>query len=254
MIPSYRVTPTIKLISDALHDAITNPDRRYILSCPPRTGKSVLVSQIGPVFALAANPDCQVIVKSYSDQLAKDHSREARRFIAEHTDLLGIELATDKSSVGRWRIAGRRGGMLAGKMLSGTTGFGANLLLVDDAVRGTTDADSAAQRRRLMAEFRGSILSRLMPGASAVIVGTRFAENDLIGELLAEPGSSWTNINVPAISEAGIPDALGREPGVAMVPPWDAPPRVSRRSGGPWAPGPGSRSTRASRAAPRAAS
>ena len=52
MIPSYRVTPTIKLISDALHDAITNPDRRYILSCPPRTGKSVLVSQIGPVFAL----------------------------------------------------------------------------------------------------------------------------------------------------------------------------------------------------------
>lgn len=46
---------------------------------------------------------------------------------------------------------------------------------------------------------------------------TRWSELDLAGELLAEPGSTWRHINVPAISEAGVPDALGREPGVAMV-------------------------------------
>ncbi|HEX9174943.1 MAG TPA: hypothetical protein VF874_02235 [Mycobacterium sp.] len=38
----------------------------------------------------------------------------ARRLIAEHSDLLGIELAQDKSAVGRWRVKGRRGGLLAG--------------------------------------------------------------------------------------------------------------------------------------------
>jgi phage terminase large subunit-like protein len=56
-----------------------------------------------------------------------------------------------------------------------------------------------------------------MPGASCIIIGTRFSERDLIGELLAEPGSTWRHINVPAISTAGVPDALGREPGIAMI-------------------------------------
>ncbi|MCH9735713.1 MAG: hypothetical protein K0U78_14375 [Actinomycetia bacterium] len=217
LIPGYVVTPTIRLISDVLHDAITQPDRRIIISTSPRTGKSVLVSQVGPVFALMNDPDAQVIVKSYGDELAEEHSREARRLINENATLLGIELAQDKSSVGRWRVANHRGGMLAGGILSGTTGFGSTLLLVDDPVRGAADADSAAHRRRLLAEFKSSLLSRLHPGASCVIVMSRWSELDLAGELLAEPDSPWTYVNVPAISEAGIPDALGREPGVAMV-------------------------------------
>jgi hypothetical protein len=217
LIPGYRVTPTIRLISDVLMKAIIEPDQRIILSCPPRTGKSVLVSQIGPVFALSRDPDAQVIVKSYGDELAEEHSREARRLIAGHPDLLGIELAQDKSAVGRWRVAGHRGGLLAGGILSGTTGFGATLLLVDDPVKGAGEADSAAHRRRLLAEFKASLLSRLHPLASCVVVMSRWSPNDLAGELLAEPGSPWTYVNVPAISESGAPDALEREPGVAMV-------------------------------------
>ncbi|MCV7377937.1 hypothetical protein H7K38_04630 [Mycobacterium alsense] len=217
LIPNYKVTPTIQLISDALMTAITAPDQRFIISCPPRSGKSVLISQVGPVFALSRDPDAQVIVKSYGDELAEESSREARRLIAENPTLLGIELAQDKSSVSRWRVAGHRGGMLAGGILSGTTGFGATLLLVDDPVKNAQEADSAAHRRRLHAEFKASLLSRLHPGASCVVVMSRWNEHDLAGELLAEPGSKWTHINVPAISEAGIPDALGRASGVAMI-------------------------------------
>lgn len=217
LIPGYVVTPTIKLLSDVLADAITGAERRIIISTPPRTGKSVLVSQVGPVFALMNDPDAQIIVKSYGDELAEEHSREARRLINENPDLLGIRLAADKSSVGRWRVEGHKGGMLAGGILSGTTGFGSSLLLLDDPLRGAAEADSAAHRRRLMAEFKSSLLSRLHPGASCVIVMTRWSELDLAGELLAEPGSPWTHVNIPAVSEAGIPDALHRAPGVAMV-------------------------------------
>jgi hypothetical protein len=218
LIPGYRVTPTIRLISDVLADAIANPDRRYVLSTPPRSGKSLLASVVAPVFALMRDPDASIIVKSYADELAEEHSREARRLIAENADLLGIGLAQDKSAVGRWRVAGRRGGMLAGGILSGTTGFGASsLLVVDDPVKGAAEADSAAHRRRLLAEFKASLLSRLHPGASCVVVMSRWSPSDLAGELLAEPGSPWSYVNVPAISEAGVPDALDREPDVAMV-------------------------------------
>ncbi|WP_241524295.1 terminase large subunit domain-containing protein [Mycobacterium paraense] len=211
----YTVTPTLTLISDALVDAIENPNRRYIISTPPRTGKSVLVSQVGTVFALMRNPDHQLILKSYSDELAEEHSREARRLIDENTDLLGFRLDKDKTSSARWKVADRKGGLLAGGIFTSTTGFGAHLLLVDDPVKGAQDADSPSTRRRLMAEFRSSLLTRRMPGASVVIVMTRWHEQDLAAELLAEGG--WRRINIPAVSTPGVPDALRRRHGAPMT-------------------------------------
>jgi hypothetical protein len=178
----------------------------------------VLVSQVGTVFALAMDPDAMIILRSYSDSLAEEHSRAARRLIEDHGELLGISLSTEKASVGRWELAGTRGGLLAGGILSGATGFGADaLMIVDDPIKNSVEADSSAYRRRLSSEFRASLLSRLHPGASVVIVSTRWHEADLSGELLAADGTRWTHINVPAISTPGVPDALGRDPGVGMM-------------------------------------
>lgn len=218
LIPGYVITPTIRLISDELVRAVETPDSRVILTMPPRTGKSVLVSQVFPVWLLSRDPDAEIIVKSYGDALAEEHSAAARRMIAENPALVGIELAADKQAVGRWRVAGHRGGMLAGGILSSTTGFGASVLLVDDPVKGAHEADSDAYRRRLTAEFKASLMTRLMPGGSAVLVLTRWHPEDIAGSLLAEPGSRWRCVNIPAISTAGVPDALGRErSGVAMT-------------------------------------
>lgn len=217
IIHGYRITPTIALISDAIADAVANPDRRYIISTPPRTGKSVLTSQVGAVFALASNPDAMLILRSYSDSLAEEHSRAARRLIEDHSAELGISLSTEKASVSRWQLAGTRGGLLAGGILSGATGFGADLLIVDDPIKNSVEADSAAYRRRLSSEFRASLLSRLHPAASVIVVATRWHELDLSGELIAEDGTRWQVLNVPAISTPGVPDALDRAPGVGMT-------------------------------------
>ncbi|MDC8970723.1 terminase large subunit domain-containing protein [Mycobacterium marinum] len=218
LIPGYVVTPTIKLLSDELVRAVEEPDSRLIVTMPPRTGKSVLVSQVFPVWQLSRDPDAEIIVKSYGDALAEEHSAAARRLIADNAGVVGIELAADKQAVGRWRVAGHRGGMLAGGILSSTTGFGANVLVVDDPVKGAQEADSDAYRRRLIAKFKASLMTRLMPGASVIIVLTRWHTDDLAGALLAEPGSRWRCVNIPAISTAGVPDALQRDrSGVAMT-------------------------------------
>ncbi|MBN7403646.1 terminase family protein [Mycobacteroides abscessus subsp. abscessus] len=213
----FKVTPTIRLLSDELAAAVEQPDARVILTTPPRTGKSTLVSRIFPVWLLMRNPDSELILKSYGDQLAEEHSAAARALIAEHRELLGFELSQDKAAVGRWRVQGRRGGMLAGGILSSTTGFGATYLIVDDPVKGAQEADSDAHRRRLINEFRASLMTRLMPGGSAIVVLTRWHEQDIAGSLLGEPDSRWRCVNVPAVATSGVPDALERRPGAALT-------------------------------------
>jgi hypothetical protein len=225
LIPGYKVTPTIALISDALTQAVIDGNGRYLISTPPRTGKSLLTSVIGVLYALTCNPDSNVILASYADSLAWEHSHRARVLVTEHPELLGFTLRADRAAVGRWQVDRARpdgspaagGGLLAAGILSGITGFGADLVLIDDPIKNQLEADSAAHRRRVLHEFRSTLLTRLMPGASVVIISSRFHEQDLIGTLLAEEPDRWTYINIPAISEAGIPDALDREPGLAMT-------------------------------------
>ncbi|ANE80155.1 hypothetical protein A7U43_13260 [Mycobacterium adipatum] len=218
LIPGYVVTPAIQMLSDELVRAVETPDSRLIVTMPPRTGKSVLTSQVFPVWQLSRDPDAEIIVKSYGDQLAEEHSAAARRLIAENPEVVGIELAQDKQAVGRWRVAGHRGGMLAGGILSSTTGFGATVLVVDDPIRGAADADSDAYRRRLASAMNADLLTRLMPNGSATVVTTRWHAEDIAGRLLNAPGSRWRCVNIPAISTAGVPDALMRErTGVAMT-------------------------------------
>lgn len=215
--PTFRIVPVTRLLSDIAVKAVEQPDQRDIVTCPPRSGKSRLLSIWTPVWALMRNPDMSIMVVSYSDELAQAHSREIRRIVNEHCDYLGYSIASDKSSVGRWAVEGRRGGLLAGGIQSGATGFGADLLVIDDPVKDAAEADSAAHRKRVLGEYRSSLSTRVHPGGSALLGMTRWHERDLAGELLDAEPDVWTHTNVPAVAEAGIPDALGRAPGTAMT-------------------------------------
>jgi hypothetical protein len=215
--PKFVITPTIRLLSDIAVRAVTEPDQRDIVTTPPRTGKSRLLAVWTVVWALARDPDAQVVLVSYSDELAQEHSREARRLIAEHAERLGIRLSQDKTAVGRWRVDGHAGGLLATGINSGVTGWGADLLVIDDPVKDAQEADSAAHRRRVITEYRSTLATRIHPSGSTLLVMTRWHPQDLAGELLDSEPDVWTLTNIPAVAEAGIPDALHRNPGTAMT-------------------------------------
>ncbi|UGQ43408.1 terminase large subunit domain-containing protein [Rhodococcus aetherivorans] len=219
-----RVTigPVTALISDVLADAIHNPDRRYVVSTPPRVGKTQLASIIAPLYALMRDPDAEVMLKAYGDQLAHEMSSKARSLVGEHADVLGFTIDPSKTAVDRWTVRGRRGGVLAGGIASPSTGFGVSgsgVLIVDDPIKSASDADSPAHRRRLVNAFQSDLISRLHPGSSVVVISTRWHPEDLAGSLLAEEGGDWVHVNVPAVATAGVPDALGREPGAALTNP-----------------------------------
>ncbi len=215
--PKFVVTPTIRLLSDIAVKAVVQPDQRDIVTTPPRTGKSRLLAIWTTVWALARNPDLQVVLVSYSDELAQAHSREARALINEHSVALGIRLSPDKTAVGRWRVDGHAGGLLATGINSGVTGFGADLLILDDVVKDAAEADSAAHRKRVTNEYRSTLATRVHPSGSVLLVMTRWHPEDLAGELLKSEPDVWTHTNIPAVAETGVPDALGRRPGAAMT-------------------------------------
>ncbi|MGD9563718.1 MAG: phage terminase large subunit [Pyrinomonadaceae bacterium] len=86
----------------------------------------------------------------------------------------------------------------------GVTGFGADLIVIDDPVKSRAEAESPTRRRRLWEWYRDDIQTRLEPDAAVVLIQTRWHENDLAGRLLEEmqtAGDQWTVINLPALAE-----------------------------------------------------
>jgi hypothetical protein len=85
------------------------------------------------------------------------------------------------------------------------------------------EADSEAHREKVDEWMRSVARTRLAPRASMILIQTRWHKEDLAGktlnaERLLEPHQrKWRHINVPAISQDGIEDALERPPGVAMI-------------------------------------
>lgn len=215
--PRFVITATIALLSDITVRWVREPNQRDVVSTPPRTGKSQTLVVWMTVWALAENPDLEIVVISHSDDLAKEHSGKARKIIQEYGDRLGYAIASDKTAVGRWRIEGREGSMLAAGFASGVTGFGADLLVIDDIVKDAAQADSETRRKAILAEYQGSLANRIHPGGSCMIVMTRWHEEDLAGAMLDQEPDRWRHTNIPAISERNVPDALGRPPGVVMT-------------------------------------
>ncbi|SIE56851.1 gp2 protein [Mycobacteroides abscessus subsp. abscessus] len=215
--PKFRVTPTIRLLSDVAVRWVQEPDQRDIVNTPPRTGKSELFAIWTPVWALMDDPDLKIVVVSHGDDLAQTHSRKVRAIIREHGDFLGFTIAADKTAVGRWNVQGRSGGVLAAGISSGITGHGADLMIIDDVIKDASEADSAAHRKRILNEYRSTLATRIHPGGSCLVLMTRWHEEDLAGALLAQEPDRWRHTNIPAVSEPGIPDALARPAGVAMI-------------------------------------
>lgn len=230
---STKQTDALEVIDEALEWALSTPNARLAVSVPPQSGKSQRLSVWGIIRALVQDPGRRCVIASYSDYLARTHSRTARNLIREHgteaadpltgaplPDRLGLSLADDKSAAGNWKLAGHRGGCYAVGVGGSLTGQPAELLVIDDPLKGMAEADSQVEREKVITWWESVAQTRLAPGAPVIIIATRWHEKDLIGhvlaqdELRAEP--MWRVLNIPAIAVPGVPDALDREPGEAM--------------------------------------
>lgn len=215
--PTYEVPRHIQFLIDKLSAVERGDIRRLMVSMPPRHGKSETVSHKFPAWFLGRNPDCNVILSSYSFGLVKDFSRSVRNTIESKLYKIAFNITTaeDARQVCDWDIADHRGGMLAQSVGGAITGYGAHLFIIDDPFKGWQEAESPTMREMVWDWYRSVALTRLEPNSRMVLIMTRWNRDDLAGRIMQEE-KDWDIINLPAFADEG--DPLGRAVGEPLWP------------------------------------
>lgn len=190
---------------------------RLIVNMPPRSGKSCLISETFPGWFLGRNPECKVLLAAYDQALAEKFGRLNKTKLEEYgQQIFGLEISKMKSSQTEWEFSRHRGGMKASPIGAGITGFGADLLIIDDPHKNASEADSETVRQRIWDEWSMTLSTRLEGKRLVVIVATRWHDDDLCGRLLRNEPGRWHVLSLPALAEDN--DPLGRQPGEALWP------------------------------------
>lgn len=216
--------PHLLLLDDWLLRVAAGEVSRLIVTMPPRHGKSETISRYLPAWYLGRHPDRQVMLASYEAGFAATWGGKARNLLEEFgPDVFGVRVSDRTAAKDRWEIDGSSGVMVTAGVGGALTGKGAHLLIIDDPVKNAEDAQSATMRAKAWDWWVSTARTRLMPATSsapagaAILVMTRWHEDDLAGKMLDQQklgGDTWDVLNLPALAEDN--DPLDREPGTAL--------------------------------------
>jgi len=207
---------------------------RLIVTCPPRLGKSLLISKLFLAYFVYRHPHLFSAVASYSGELAYAHSREARHYFR----ITGNPLSKDSAAVGNW-LTPQRGGCIAAGVDGPFNGKGYSLGIIDDPYKGPRDAGSATVRSRIVDWLKSVWFLRAEPGfidagdgalqrnlSAQIVVLTRWDHEDMVGWLLAQElgdaPQGWHVLDLPAIAEHPA-DRPHYPPSVTLEPDWRQP-------------------------------
>lgn len=205
--------PHQQYLYSALQKVTDGVSKRLMIFMPPRHSKSETVTVRYAAYRLEQNPKANIILGSYNQKLANRFSRKIKRIAQSR-----IKLSADRKAVEEWETA-IGGGLRAVGVGAGITGFGGDVIMIDDPVKSREEAESETYRDKCWEWFNDDLYTRLEPGGAIVLIMTRWHSDDIAGRLLkemAEGGEKWDVVNLPAIAEDD--DPIGRKNGEALCP------------------------------------
>jgi predicted phage terminase large subunit-like protein len=211
--PGYRRPRHVRYVGARIAQTVARGGGRLLVTQPPQTGKTLLTTRYTIEWFLATTfGRGRALVVSYEAEYAAERGREIRNDIAAHDDRIGVHLRADSTAAHRFDLM--EGGSVRTAGIDGSiTGRSIELAVVDDPFKNWEDAQSPAKRRRVWNAWTATIRPRLqpevrapdgrvlMPAGSAIVVMTRWHEEDLGGLLEADLGEQWEVIRLPALAE-----------------------------------------------------
>ncbi|SKA13917.1 phage uncharacterized protein (putative large terminase), C-terminal domain-containing protein [Pilibacter termitis] len=171
---------------DDLHDVL-------IINAPPRHGKSRTVSLFAS-WLLGNDPTRKIMIGSYNETLSTQFSKNVRDTIMEikadenipvFSDMFPtVEIKKGDGAMNMWSLKGGYNNYLATSPKGTATGFGANILIVDDLIKSADEANNAQVLENHWSWFTDTMLSRVESGGKIIIVMTRWHSQDLAGRAL----------------------------------------------------------------------
>lgn len=158
----------LRYISIQLANAVMQGGGRFIITCPPRHGKSQLISNWLPTWFLYNCPDKRVILASYALEFASKWGAEVKANLSQNPLIL-TEIS--KNTKAKKKFATLEGGQMICAGVGGPiTGEGAELFIIDDPLKNYQEAMSDLVRERHKDWYRSVVRTRLEPGATVVIL------------------------------------------------------------------------------------
>jgi predicted phage terminase large subunit-like protein len=199
--PPLELAWYIRAMCHALDEVRASRKRRLVITVPPRHLKSITASVAYVAWLLGHDPSKKIMVASYSQQLARLHSNQTRRILESawyRSDFPGTRIIAGGNRALEFETTA--GGFRKAVSVSGsTTGFGANLIILDDCMK-ADEARSAVIREETKNWFDDTMISRLNDKGSDPIISIqqRLHEDDLPAYLLEK---GYEHLNLPAIAE-----------------------------------------------------
>jgi predicted phage terminase large subunit-like protein len=191
---------------------------KLALMAPPQIGKSSAISDFTSWVA-GKNSDLNIIFASYSDDLGIRTNMELQRAMTSPT-YRKIFARTEIGCQG-WQcnnnlieFGGHKGSFRNTTVMSAITGFGLNLGIIDDPVKGHQEANSKVVRDRVWNWYCDDCFTRFAVNAGQLVIMTRWHVDDLLGRAL-QKSPDWKVLRYPAIATE---DERYRRKGEALFP------------------------------------
>lgn len=164
-----------------------------IINAPPRHGKSRTLGLFCE-WLLGENKDIKIMTGTYNETLSTTFSKGVRNSIQEikadkdkvvYSDIFpDVKIRYGDGAMNLWSLENGYNNYLATSPTGTSTGFGANLTIIDDLIKSYLEANNADVLEKHWEWFTNTMLSRLEEGGKIIIAATRWHSQDLSGRYL----------------------------------------------------------------------
>lgn len=198
-------------LCDDLQAFIESDEDVCVVNIPPRHGKSRTAGNLVE-WLLGNDNNMKIMTGSYNETLSTMFSKNVRNSIQEEkadenkpvfADVFpGTKIKYGDGAMNLWSLEGGYNNYLATSPTGTATGFGCDLMIIDDLIKSALEANNATTLENHWMWFTDTMLSRLEEGGKILIIMTRWHSNDLAGRVLKwceDAGKKYRHIKMRAL-------------------------------------------------------
>ena len=192
----------LKEIADNLQLIYERKIKRYSASLPPRSGKSYTVSCFC-AWTFGKDSTTSIMRNTHTAGLADTFSNDVKDIIRSEKfrRIFGVfTFVQDK--VEQWKLKTAKHGVsyFCGGVGGNVAGLGCRgIAILDDSIKNVEQAQSSLQLQKVWDWYTGVHRARMEKGCAEVHIGTRWSDDDVIGQLEKDIGFFEAQTIIPAL-------------------------------------------------------